>query len=398
MERQVRFDLPMDTDEDFSYHTETQSPMCMATAERKEIYLGIGPPPGLARPLQPFNFGFDIPSRPSKFNFGMDLPIPPAYTPTLTSERPFNFGTDLTIQATESPKATAAEDSSSTGKPFNFGFDLPVDAQPLPTIPPLPAFNFGFDLPVVADPQPAIPPSPFNFGMNLDISVGQHEPETPTPHHVGYTTTNKKFLFVADSPAPAGQWKPIPIQAREIQLSLMGPPHPVPPIPAIMGIPTTHASPMPAVAPIPTSAPTSSSPIPAAAPIPTSAPTHSTLGIPDESKDSGLHATSYKPITLPNLAGIMPQSEDTTPDVPNRSSPPTLASLIGDSQQAAIQILECLRGTDVDKVAQTMLGGVLAADEDLRKPQPDEVLGSNRAMMSVFCDTRDRLTKAFKEL
>lgn len=45
-----------------------------------------------------------------------------------------------------------------------------------------------------------------------------------------------------------------------------------------------------------------------------------------------------------------------------------------------------------------MLGGVLAPDEDLRKPQPDEVLGSNRAMMLAFCETRDWLTKAFKEL
>lgn len=123
----------------------------------------------------------------------MDLQIPPAHTPTkLTSERPFNFGTDLNIQATESPNATAAEGSTSTGTPFNFGFDLPIDSQPRPMIPPLPAFNFGFDLPVVADPQPAIPPlPPFNFGMDLDISVSQQEPETPTPCHVGYTTTNK---------------------------------------------------------------------------------------------------------------------------------------------------------------------------------------------------------------
>lgn len=153
------------------------------------------------------------------------------------------------------------------------------------------------------------------------------------------------FLFVSDSPAQVGQWKPIPIQAREVQLSPMGPPHPLPPIPAAMPIPTSHSSPIPVVSPIPTSAPTDSSPIPAAAPIPISELTNSTLGIPDQSKASGLHPTSYKPIALPNFDGIMPQPEETTPDVP-KSSPPTLASLIGDSQRAAIWILERLWGTD----------------------------------------------------
>ncbi|KAG1871353.1 hypothetical protein DFJ58DRAFT_837305 [Suillus subalutaceus] len=103
-DRQVRFDLPMDTDDESSYAGISQSPTSNADVTPKAFYFGIGLPPG---PQTKFNFGMDIqgPSAPSplprptppKFNFGMDIdcpagPLPTASAPLCLAEPHFAIG------------------------------------------------------------------------------------------------------------------------------------------------------------------------------------------------------------------------------------------------------------------------------------------------------------------
>ncbi|KAG0693664.1 hypothetical protein DFH29DRAFT_881296 [Suillus ampliporus] len=61
-------------------------------------------------------------------------------------------------------------------------------------------------------------------------------------------------------------------------------------------------------------------------------------------------------------------------------------------------ILSRLNGEEFDRVAQMMVGGSLGVGEAIWDPKPDEVLDSNRLMLSAFCENRDRLTRIFKDL
>lgn len=93
---------------------------------------------------------------------------------------------------------------------------------------------------------------------------------------------------------------------------------------------------------------------------------------------------------------------------------PTVGSLVGDAKCAAIDILRHLGGEEckyfietarcmlichlVDHLAQMMVGGTLGPGDDVRDPNPDEVLQSNKVMLLAFFETRDRLTRIFKDL
>ena len=45
-----------------------------------------------------------------------------------------------------------------------------------------------------------------------------------------------------------------------------------------------------------------------------------------------------------------------------------------------------------------MVGGALSPGDDIRDPKPDEVLESNKMMLMAFCESRDRLSRIFKDL
>ncbi|KAG2112337.1 uncharacterized protein F5147DRAFT_650969 [Suillus discolor] len=341
----------------------------------------IGPPP---REVQPFNFGidFNIPSTPTKFNFGMDLKNLTAQAPTLLASSnlvqafnfrmdinvppmppKFNFGMDIEIPLVE---AAAPPASSNSGAAFNFGMALPI----VPVAP----FNFGLDLPVLVTETPATTTpclNPFNFGFDLDIPVRQPEdPIPPASHYVGYNFNNNAFEFVAKSPTLVGKWKPVPIQAMAPHTDIHLPTPPP-------DLPTRTM----ALEPIPT--------LPAS--ISASKPS-----MPTEQPGPSIQPHgSYQPRTLTSPEGVVPDIGRPTSEAPGEH---TLASLIGDSEQAAIWILERIQGTTVDKVAQAMLGGVIRQDESIQDPKPDEVLSINRAMLLAFYNTRDRLTKVFQDL
>ncbi|KAG1721134.1 hypothetical protein EDB19DRAFT_1917493 [Suillus lakei] len=66
--------------------------------------------------------------------------------------------------------------------------------------------------------------------------------------------------------------------------------------------------------------------------------------------------------------------------------PPTLASLVGDAEQAVIDIVRRLNGEEFDQLAQMMVSGSLGVGEDIQDPKPDKVLDSNWIMLSAFCE------------
>jgi hypothetical protein len=45
-----------------------------------------------------------------------------------------------------------------------------------------------------------------------------------------------------------------------------------------------------------------------------------------------------------------------------------------------------------------MLGSLIKPGDEVRDPTAEEVLESSRAVLSVFCESRDRLTRIFKDL
>ncbi|KAG1884754.1 hypothetical protein F4604DRAFT_1919265 [Suillus subluteus] len=86
------------------------------------------------------------------------------------------------------------------------------------------------------------------------------------------------------------------------------------------------------------------------------------------------------------------------PKVETALQPPTLASLVTDAKEAAMDIVRRLGGEEFDELAQMMVGGTLGPDDDVRDPTPEEILESNRVMLLAFCENRDRLTRIFKDL
>ncbi|KAG2111437.1 hypothetical protein DEU56DRAFT_920047 [Suillus clintonianus] len=360
-QRQVRFEIPMDTDDESRYGSATSNAAVGNTA----FYFGIGAP--AAPPLPRFNFGMDIPmssvasaspTMQQPFNLGLDLPaqeeppagqvlqpfnlgfdLPPCSTPAQAEPpagqvlQPFNLGFNLpprSIPAQEEPPAgqvlqpfnlgfdlppcsTPAQAEPPAGQvlqPFNLGFGLlprstPAQAEP-PAGPVLQPFNLGFQLtPPSTPPQAELPASPilqpFNLGFNLNIPIKQPQEVVPAvqtgDRHVAYTAANRPFQFNCGPLPPIGDWEPVPIRAPSL---------------------------MPADGP----------------------------------------------------SGAMPPAPVAPPA--RRPQQPTLASLIGNAEQAAIDIVKRLHGDEFDYVAMMMVGGRIRATENVRDPMPDEVLDSNQ--------------------
>ncbi|KAG1731226.1 uncharacterized protein EDB91DRAFT_1252288 [Suillus paluster] len=334
VQRQVRFNIPMDTDEESQYNGESRSPTSNAAVGNTAFYFGFGAPPPPPLPPPRFNFGMDIPmsavesaspTMQQPLNVGFQLPIQVKTPLPSSTHQPFNLGFQLPPPST---LAQAALPAGPVQQLFNLGFQLTASPTPpqaeLPAGPVQQPFNLGFQLPIpINQPPAAANAAPaFNLGFDLPVPVTQTPEEESaamvpavqtTVRHVGYATNNRLFQFNCEPLSPIGDWNLVLIQA---------------PSPIHSDGPSATMQPAPVA----------------------------------------LHVR------------------------------PKLASLVGDAKQAAIDTVRCLQGEEFDQVAAMMVGGSLGVSESIQDPKPDEVLDSNRILMSAFCENRDRLTRIFKDM
>ncbi|KAG1900025.1 uncharacterized protein F5891DRAFT_1189108 [Suillus fuscotomentosus] len=313
---------------------------------------------------------------PTKFNFGWtqshttEQPAVPARPAAVDSEPApsspapitFNFGWTRSI-ATEKPPVQASQ-------PFNFGMN--VESEIPPSL-PLPqdvwhnrcSFSNTPDngVPVsviplkraISPPLPSTPPQAPVAKHTAKFNFGWKEPPSTTAAvatHVGFDHNNKSFQFGCKVPlAKVGEWTLAPITAAVPQAAL---------VPMVRLAPNIAAVPEAASAPEP---------------------------------------DPYMPKALLNWEGAFPAAKqrklDSTSQVIRQG---TIRGLIGDAEKAAIDIVKWLNGDEFDRLAQTMLGSLIRPGDDVRDPTPEDVLDSNRAVLSVFCESRDRLTRIFKDL
>ncbi|KAG2096500.1 uncharacterized protein F5147DRAFT_778293 [Suillus discolor] len=288
---------------------------------------------------------------------------------------------------------TSAMDRPNSQSGFNLGMSLPA-TQP----PPAPRFNFGMDLDMPAAPS-ATPPTPrFNLGMNLSIP-GAVPPSSPVLH------TQQPFNLGFTLPQPAQQPAPKPFN---LGFNL--------PVPSKATLPpTTSSQPFNFGFNLPHATPPATS----SELVPDQADTSRHVGYDINNRSFQFGCEPPSPIgewqpelirvpqPAPPVASSLPAIADAAPgpSMP-RALPltgghlerPTLKSLVGDAECAAIDILNRLGGEEFDHLAQMMVGGALGPGDDVQDPKPDEVLESNRVMLMAFCESRDRLTRIFKDL
>ncbi|KAG2059875.1 hypothetical protein BDR06DRAFT_1002950 [Suillus hirtellus] len=113
------------------------------------------------------------------------------------------------------------------------------------------------------------------------------------------------------------------------------------------------------------------------------------------------------PQPTPPIASPLPAIADATPGpsmpstlplISEHLDRPTIGSLVSDAKHIAIDILRHLGGEEFDHLAQMMVSGALGPGDDVWDPNPDEVLESNRVMLMALFETRDQLTRIFKDL
>ncbi|KAG1865054.1 hypothetical protein C8R48DRAFT_772762 [Suillus tomentosus] len=423
--RHVHFELPTNGD------TPSNSPISNTGNQPPRFNFGFGNSPShltadLARTRRTvprtFNFGFPVrkqvmadalepeaahhtavtPPQPQKFDFGFTATKHGHAAVDLTSPSPaptkFNFGWTQS-HTTEQPAVPARPAA--------------VDSEPTPSSPAPTTFNFGWTRSIATEKPPVLASQPFNFGMNVESKIppslpspqdvrrnrrscsntpdngvpasviplkraispplpstppqapaakhtakfnfGWKEPPSTTAAvatHVGFDHNNKPFQFGCKvPPAKVGEWTPAPITAAVPQGAL---------VPMVRPAPNIAAVPEAASAPEP---------------------------------------DPYTPKALPNWEGAFPAAKrrklDSASQVIRQG---TIGGLIGDAEKAAIDIVKRLNGDEFDQLAQTMLGSLIRPGDDVRDPTPEDVLDSNRAVLSAFCESRDRLTRIFKDL
>ncbi|KAG2103724.1 uncharacterized protein F5147DRAFT_654635 [Suillus discolor] len=357
----VHFDVPMEGDE------VSNPPSSYASDKPQRLDFGFGKPPALVKAympaaIQPFNFRFAPtlpPPTPIVLNFGW-TPGMPKKDPVKPVAKSFNFGMDT--HATNSPLAISR-------MPMNFGWEPAVHVTTPPAISTNP-MNFGWE-PAVHDTAPlAISTTPINFGCEPTINATAHIHEgAPTPPnvstspppplkaaplnfgwekkassmpapapHVGYDISNQPFKFVTQGPvAKVGEWTPIPITVAS---------------------PATSTTTTPTVVPV-----------------------------------------GYIPSQLPYTDGqfLIPHKpvQDSAGQGRRREM---IGFLVADANTAAINIVERLRGDEFNKLVETMLGSLVSHGDDVRDPNEADLLDSNRAILAVFSECRDRLVRTFKDL
>ncbi|KAG2755624.1 hypothetical protein P692DRAFT_20869005 [Suillus brevipes Sb2] len=273
-----------------------------------------------------FNLGMSLPmAQPPplpRLNLGMDIDIPAA--PSVPPHKPYNLGINLTIPGTAPPLSLAAQ----TQQPFNLGFPLPA---PQPAAMP---FNLGFTVapPPTAPPSNTPTPMPFNLGFMVA------PPPTVLPSHTPPSstlppTTSKPFnlgfgLPPAVTPAATGSTVGYGINNIPFQFEC--------------DPPSTIDEWQPELIWAPQQPPVASS--------------SSAASSPPAMADAAPGPSV--PLALPQTDGHL--------------ECPTLKSLIGDAERAAIDIVHRLGGQEIDHLAQMMVGGALGPGDDVRDPKPDE--------------------------
>ncbi|KAG1724389.1 uncharacterized protein EDB91DRAFT_1255253 [Suillus paluster] len=359
VQRQVRFDIPMDTNEESQYNGESRSPTSNAAHSILALVRHRHPP---------------------RFNFGMDIPMSAVESASPTMQQPLNVGFQLPIQAKTPPP-------SSTHQPFNLGFQLPPPSTPaqaaLPAGPVQQPFNLGFQLTASSTPPQAELPAgpvnkPFNLGFQLTPSPTSPQAELPAgpvnkPFNLGFQLTPSPTPPQAELPASPVQQPfnlgfqlPIPINHTPVAAN------------AAPAFNLGFDLPVPA-----TQTPEEES----AAMVPAVQTAVRRVG----------YATNNRPFQF-NCEPLSPIGDWNPPAPVALPVRPTLASLVGDAEQAAIDIVRHLQGEEFDQVVVMMVGGSLGVSESIQDPKPNEVLDSNRILMSAFCKNQDRLTRIFKDM
>ncbi|KAG1726667.1 hypothetical protein EDB19DRAFT_1914529 [Suillus lakei] len=255
--------------------------------------------------------------------------------PSAPPPKLYNLGMNLNIPGTTPPSSPAVH----TQQPFNLGFPLP--AQQLAPMP----FNLGFNcLGQTMGTPPPTTSNPYNLGFGLPMAVtplATHSGQVPAQEtmNVGYGLNNMSFQFECECPSPIGEWQP----------ELIRVPQPSPPVASSLSIASSLSA--------------ASSPPAMADAVP------------------GL---SSVPCPLPHTSGHLER--------------PTLKSLVGDAKRPTIDIVNRLGGQEFDHLAQMMVGGALGPGDDVQDPKPDEVLETNRVILMAFLESRDQLTRVFKDL
>ncbi|KAG1908951.1 uncharacterized protein F5891DRAFT_974226 [Suillus fuscotomentosus] len=361
-DRRVHFDIPMDDE------SESQAPSSNAGDTSSMMYFGFGAPPVHSQ----VNTADTVSALPYQLNFGLNL------NPHRRTNRPLTSGLTLTsmfhshlgqqlhrltlrrCRQGRRPGLTLGLNLGNCTPPilqpaFNFGFDAGIEASPTPPPVARPILDFGWNTPVATNDPVTPVTTPFNFGMDLDVTpqwsatptVIPTPPPPPTPKpafdfgwnlsptpapgpplHVGYDLSNTPFPFNCQAPpAKVGDWQPLPVRAAG--------PAATPPAPTRMDV-------------------------------------------------------AYTPKGLPNVEFAFPKKCTPSNSAESSEPRPSLLSMVGDAEKAANQ--------HIDKLAQLMLGSIVNPGDDVRPPKPDEVLDSNRVIMSAFCESRDKLTRIFKDL
>ncbi|KAG1722550.1 uncharacterized protein EDB91DRAFT_1088101 [Suillus paluster] len=354
VQHQVQFDIPMDTDEESQYNGESRSPTSNAAVGNTGLTLAWTSP---CRQVESAS-----PTMQQPLNVGFQLPIQAKTPPLSPTHQPFNLGFQLPPPSTP---AQAALPAGPVQQPFNLGFQLTASSTPpqaeLPASPVNKPFNLGFQLtPSPTSPQAELPAGPVNKLFNLGFQL------TPSP------TPPQAELPAGpvQQPFNLGFQLPIPINhtpAAAVQTAVRH-----------VGYATNNRHKFASHILINSDPPAAFqfnceplSPIGDWNPVLIRAP------LP-------IHADGPSATMQP--APVAP---------PVR---PTLASLVGDAEQVAINIVRRLQGEEFDQVAAMMVSRSLGVGESIWDPKPDEVLDSNRILMSAFCENRDRLTRIFKDM
>ncbi|KAG2066584.1 hypothetical protein BDR04DRAFT_1160142 [Suillus decipiens] len=93
------------------------------------------------------------------------------------------------------------------------------------------------------------------------------------------------------------------------------------------------------------------------------------------------------PVALPSFASSLSAA----------SLVPAIADAVPGPSHATIDIVHCLGGQEFDHPAQIIVSSALGPGDDVQDPKPDEVLETNRVMLMAFLESRDWLTRVFKD-
>ncbi|KAG2085896.1 uncharacterized protein F5147DRAFT_781855 [Suillus discolor] len=246
-----------------------------------------------------------------------------------------------------------------------------VDSEPTPSSPAPTTFNFGWTRSIATEKPPVQASQPFNFGMNVESEI---LPSLPSPQDVRHT--RRSCSNTPDNGVPASviplkrpMSPPLPStppqapaaeHTAKFNFGWKQPPSTTAAVATHVGLNTILAFQFTAV--------------PQAALVPMAIPAPNIAAVPEAAPAP--ESDPYTPKALPNWEG----------------------RLIGDAEKAAIDIVKWLNGDEFDRLAQTMLGSLIRPGDDVQDPMPEDVLDSNCAVLSVFCESRDWLTRIFKDL